>query len=999
MKETNKEYFQFQKVDDYFSTVSSWNTVRKATGCDWNKGNQTLVIHLETDDTKHPNCDMQIQIITGSSFRVRFHPEKLAKDYSDFNTRAIVQDRFSDLVELNTTEQFDAEFDDSNPGYAQLRFHGTMKERTIMIQVNYSSSTIEIWKQDSRRSDDFYKVFATVYEGLRFTYAGGLDDYHIVQKMEKPCTAKYVGFGEQGGFGLFKNNQRVTYFNYDNMKYNQVYGHGALEEREPLYHSDAFFMEVNGVPEAESVYGIFVDNPSETLLDMGYYQSAYYQFGTRFGDLDFYAVIGDFCSDIIKTFSDIVGTARLVPRYALGYHQGCYGYECRADLEEAVRRYRDAQIPLDGLHVDVDLQYKYQTFTVDKEKFGDPKDLFASLRSQGIKCSTNITPIISNRNTDNYQTYQEGMEKKYFVTDERFDAENPDGRSYYKYADGVKYEYAFQDKENNYNSGKPFIGEVYYGNNGSVELGTTGHYPDLNRKEVREWWGKQYEYLFSQGLEMVWQDMTTPCLRDSRGDMLSFPSRLLVNNDYFKTKDGTYDKTPVMRVWNLYSYNLHKATYHGLNHLACRKNKRNFIIGRGCFTGMQRFAGLWTGDNASSWDFLKINISQALSLGMTGQALSGEDIGGFEPNSDHEQWADPELLIRWTAMGAFLPWFRNHYIRKGRKLFQEPYAYQDVIDQISEEDKPMYQAVLPVCRYYIELRYRLLQLFYDAMFENTLNGMPICRPLFLTDPQDKALINDRAEFMDTEFMVRNDLLAAPILEKQSASNGYGKRDVYLPAGSSWYQFMDNKRPLGKAIKGGTNISEFDAHISDEAGHIPYILPLYVRAGAVIPSIELEQYVGQRKEQGLMNPITLNIYPGDCGDYTMYLDDGVSRSSQPEGLSSLGVDPEAKGEYRELQIHHEWKKMGPRTVELQRIHDGFTPFETYLFVAFLHSPDESGDMTGVSVNGNILKQKENRLACIEADGNAWYSDADAQITYVKLIDNCDRFVIDLNYFKH
>ncbi|MCL2577293.1 MAG: hypothetical protein FWE27_04500 [Defluviitaleaceae bacterium] len=88
-----------------------------------------------------------------------------------------------------------------------------------------------------------------------------------------------------------------------------------------------------------------------------------------------------------------------------------------------------------------------------------------------------------------------------------------------------------------------------------------------------------------------------------------------------------------------------------------RDNKRNFIVGRGSYTGMHRFAALWTCDNSSNWDFLKINIAQILSLGMAGQ-----DIGGFEREHDWENWADPELLIRRTAAGAFLPWFRNHYM-------------------------------------------------------------------------------------------------------------------------------------------------------------------------------------------------------------------------------------------------------------------------------------------------------------------------------------------------
>lgn len=998
-EKTSKQYFRFQKVEDYFKTVSSWNTVQKAEKCQWNEKKRTLVLHLKTSMPECPDCDMLIQIMTGSSFRVQFHPEKKEKDYSDYNSRAVIQDTFSELAEMITAEEFEAEFDGSGRDYAELRFHGSLVNVTTMIRIRYNPFTIEVLRNQPG-SDEFYRVFGTSGEGLRFTSTGGMDDYHIVQTVDKPLNAKYVGFGEQGGLNLIKNNQQVTYFNYDNMKYSQIYGRGPLEEKEPLYHSDPFFMEVNGVMGQESVYGIFIDNPSETLLDMGYYHSEKYRFGIRYGTLDYYVIAGNSCGDIIKSFSNIVGTSRLVPRFALGYHQGCYGYECRKDLEDAVRRYRENGIPLDGLHVDVDLQNKYQTFTVDQEKFGDPKEMFGYLRSQGVKCSTNITPIISNRNTENYQTYQEGIKNNYFVTDDRFDPENPDGRTYYKYAGGVEYEYPFHDKEGNYDTGKPFVGEVYYGNKGSEELGTSGHYPDLNRKEVRKWWGKQYEYLFSQGLEMVWQDMTTPCLRDTRGDMLSFPSRLLVNNDYRKSGDEKYEKTPVMRIWNLYSYNLHKATYHGLNNLECRKNKRNFIIGRGCFTGMQRFAGLWTGDNSSSWEFLKINISQVLALGLTGQALSGQDIGGFEPDKEGEQWADPELVIRWTAMGAFLPWFRNHYIRKGRKLFQEPYAFQDVISQVSEAEKPMYRAVLPVCKYYIELRYRLLQLFYDAMFENTLNGMPICRPLFVTDPQDKTLFGDSEPFMNTEFMVRNDLLIAPVVEKQSADNGYGKRDVYLPAGSRWYQFRGRKCPLGSVIDGGVNISQFDASINEDEGHIPYIVPMYVREGAVLPEIEPEQYVGQKWEHGEANPITLNIYPGQRGDYTMYLDDGISRSSQPEKLAEIGADPEAKGEYREVQIHHEWKEMGHRCIEVTRVHDGYTPvYEKYMFLAILHDADEPQNVPSVVVNGGLLETLPDREACIQAEGHAMYHDGSLRITYVKLVDNCSKFDLDLNYFRY
>jgi alpha-glucosidase len=105
---------------------------------------------------------------------------------------------------------------------------------------------------------------------------------------------------------------------------------------------------------------------------------------------------------------------------------------------------------------------------------------------------------------------------------------------------------------------------------------------------VREWWGQQYKYLFDVGLEMVWQDMTTPAVRNTRGDMCSFPFKLLLSDDFDHIYDPnphgvqtTSPLSPAIKIWNLYSYNLHKATYEGLNRLPGRDNKRNFIIGRG----------------------------------------------------------------------------------------------------------------------------------------------------------------------------------------------------------------------------------------------------------------------------------------------------------------------------------------------------------------------------------------------------------------------------------
>jgi alpha-glucosidase len=463
-------------------------------------------------------------------------------------------------------------------------------------------------------------------------------------------------------------------------------------------------------------------------------------------------------------------------------------------------------------------------------------------------------------------------------------------------------------------------------------------------------------------------------------------------------------------VWNIYAYNLHKATYHGLNHLTGRENKRNFIIGRGSFTGSHRFAGLWTGDNASEWDFLRMNIAQVLSLGMCGLAVCGQDIGGFETsNIDQGRWPSPELLIRWTVAGAFLPWFRNHYVRKGRKDFQEPFMYLDYFHEHNlpiPQPQDLYAMVLPICKYYIELRYQLMQLFYDCLFENTLDGMPICRPMFLMDPDDKSLYNDKEHFLDNQFFVGKDLLIAPITKPQSETNG-GKWDVYLPQGSNWYCFKNSQQPLSQAVEGGTTIRDFDANLNMEGSHIGFIVPIYVRSGGILPMLRLEQFVGELNSNGLPNPITFHIYPGQAGSYTLYLDDGVSRSSAVFRPEAQGGDPDANNEYRKTQISHCYtdQQKQLRVVTVERIHDHYTPpLEKFFIVAILHDPAEPASIPGGSplaqvkvANQAVPYLNAGTIEALDAsETNAWFYNEDLKISYIKVGDDSAKIELLLSY---
>ncbi|KAH7333765.1 glycosyl hydrolases family 31-domain-containing protein [Rhizoctonia solani] len=901
-----QDSYRYVKAEDFFADLDSdagrlrWARVENVDLVPEQFDSQGNITHKLCDHglafQDDNNKIFLIEFIRPTVFRIRFHPQYAsAEQYSIWNSRNLVQDTLTELIstldrfervnwKVNCRDEGDLVIIESRPVrgannrsarvpptapdpegfYMQLRIRKRNFKMIALQPISRSRScedddlkTFRICGPDEKKFD-IKVVWQTKAAGILYS------DKATVIEVEKPGRARYLGFGEQGGRQLLKTKVIIDYFNYDNMTYSQVYNHGPLDSREPLYHSEPFWMEVGQHPGYKLKVASFVDNFSQVCLDIGSKDNSVIRVATRFNSMQLFVVAGTSISDVITSYTSIVGRPLLKPRYVLGYHQGCYGYDTPQKILDVVKAYRDADFPLDGLHLDIDIQRNYKTFTIDPEIFPAPDKLFHNLRKQGVKCSTNITPYINGDEDPEYSTLQEALENNYLVEDRRF-LEDGGPRSamedqymLFRCGNEVKFQASDLDQEprNHYepqdgvqlsetwNTGKPFRGGVWYGGS----LGRPGYYPDLNRKEVRVWWGKQYDYLISLGLEFVWQDMTSPCMGASYGDMRSFPFRLSISSDSVKSikEKSPLDeqpRLPAIRIWSLYAFNLHKATYNGWNYSPRRKGKRNFIIGRGGFIGLHRYAGLWTGDNASSWDFLRVSVAQVLSLGLSGITISGADVGGFEPGSEGEQWANPELLMRWYCAYSLLPWFRNHYNGKyGKKLFQEPFRYAEKAHEAPDDQKWLYFATLPICRY--------------------------------------------TDFLDDEYMVGDDLLVAPILHPQGPEWERITRVVYLPRPNSWWQCNlradgpDGAVPLVNEFKGGSLIP-YDARLSLEESQIPYVTPMFIKSGAIIPQIEPRMYAEDYNSKP--NPITIHVYPGHTAlnsSYDMYLDDGVSRESAP-----------------------------------------------------------------------------------------------------------------------
>ena len=282
-----------------------------------------------------------------------------------------------------------------------------------------------------------------------------------------------------------------------------------------------------------------------------------------------------------------------------------------------------------------------------------------------------------------------------------------------------------------------------------------------------------------------------------------------------------------------------------------RPNERPYALHRNGYAGMQRYASfLWSGDVDSTWETLRTHIPIAVNTGLTGIPYWGTDIGGFVPTKEFTA----ELYVRWFQFGAFCPLFRSH----GRNWkLRLPWGW-NTGDPGPIEIKNYTSAALPdaselhngqvepICRKYLDLRYRMLPYLYSAVRECTVSGLPVMRGLWLHYPDDPSAVA-----RGDEYLWGRDILVAPVAEQGAAS-----RRLYLPRGV-WYDFWNNQRQ-----EGGREITR-DVDLETT--------PLYVRAGCILPLGPVKQYTGEQVNE----PLTLAIYPGADGSFLLYEDDGSS----------------------------------------------------------------------------------------------------------------------------
>jgi len=908
-----------------------------------------------------------LSVLGPQAFRVRFNPAP-GTDYGLESSVAVVS-RDLGLKGLKVVS--------SQPQANLLE----IDTGTIRIQVGLAPFEVAVYRGTQLIHQD--------HPGQGVLYIPGAEVV-AVMKTSAPG-AGYVGCGEKAGSQLLKNGFTFTFFNFDNYTYTgpSLGTAGPLNPTEPLYCSIPLLIESNPFPtgafsgEAYAC-GVFLDNTAQTFVNVSANDysdmSGKYYLGALYNDLDYYFLCGNDVPGVMNQYTSLTGRPPMPPRYVFGYHQGAYGYFDHFKLAATAAAYRSANIPCDGLHIDVDFQDNYRTFTHSEVKFPNCAQFFSTLHLQGFKMSTNITPILSDIQLDETGAANPFTQRQNLLNAGAliFNTHSGEGPSPTLYEGGVNYGNNFGS--NPYKDAYPPLTINRYG---MIPLTAPGNYPDFGLEQNRKVWGQQYQHLIANlNLDMIWQDMTCPAIDPNRSsDNKTFPGDLMMARESVDQKGQVHvDFLPNAKLHNSYVLNLLKATYEGVNDL--RPAQRNFIIARGGYAGMQRYGGLWTGDSASSWDFLRINLPEVLNLGLSGVPISGCDIGGFAKGpEDYLETTSPgtglsgtpfqsavvtgaitnyELLTRWMHLGSLLPWYRNHYdgYNKG---FQEPYAYGEPVPTN--------------CRKYVELRYRMLQVYYDAMYECTQTGMPVARALFLNDPKDQGVY----QHLDDQFFIGRDFLVAPILDPHESIYPPSApiRSIYLPTGSDWYAFMDNAAPLSGAVHGGTTINNYYAGLD--------LVPIYVRAGAILPFCELEQWVGQLPA----NPLTLNCYPGpdrwtDAEAYLLYQDDGISTAAADANI------------YRTSRIYQQTLNQGAnvtRVVRIARVHDQYTPAAGFIYVAILGSITMPG---AVMRDGAQLPDAGESGALAKSPVDAWYWNPTIQITFAKVFDNLADTTLTFNF---
>ena len=600
-----------------------------------------------------------------------------------------------------------------------------------------------------------------------------------------------------------------------------IYGLGTIQNGKMNRRGEHKRMEQSNLEDFQNVlqsikgWGLYWENYSPTQFDD---DANGMTFTSEVGEgIDYYFMYGGSADGVIAQMRHLSGDVPMFPLWTYGFWQSKERYKTAAETEGIVDKYRALQVPLDGIIQDWQYwgsNYLWNAMDFLSEDFSSGPQLIKNVHQKHAHFMISIWASFGPMT----RQFRELDEKGLLLPIETWPQS---GISHIwpprmEYPSGVK---------------------VY----------------DAFSPEARDIYWKYLKTLFDYGTDAWWMDSTDP--------------------DFFNPRESDYEHKVYGGTWrsqrNAFPLETVRGVYEKQRQVS--EEKRLFIMTRSSFAGQQHYgSNMWSGDVNSSWDMLRKQVPAGLSFSLTGNPNFNTDIGGFfcgsyntkGPGSAPKNPQFQELYVRWMQYGLFCPVFRSHGADAPREIWQ-----------FGEKGEPVYDAIEKMIR----LRYRLIPYLYSTAWQVTSNNESYLRPLFSDFAADKKVWD-----MTDEFMFGRSILACPIVDPQyteekiirtDAMTGWNQQEAraesavqadftttksatkYLPKGALWYDFW-----TGKAYQGGKNVTletTFDR------------VPMFVRAGSILPLGPEMQYVGEKAWDNL----ELRLYPGTDGTFTLYEDEG------------------------------------------------------------------------------------------------------------------------------
>lgn len=591
-----------------------------------------------------------------------------------------------------------------------------------------------------------------------------------------------------------------------------AFAYGA--DRDPLYKTIPFYF---GLKSGDG-YGIFHDNTYRSHFDFDSASNSEVTYHAEGGEINYYFIYGPELTSVAEQYAKLTGVPELPPMWALGFHQCRWSYYPEHRFISVAEEFRKRKIPCDSVYLDIDYMEGFRCFTVSKKFFPNLKKAIKKVKDLGFDTVVMIDPGI--KAEEGYFVYDEGLKQGFFC----------------KRTDG-----------------NLMLGPVWP---------DVCAFPDFTNKKVRKWFGALYEELYNDfEVSGFWNDMNEPAVFKVKSG--TFPDEVL---HHYEGHGGNHRKAH-----NIYGMQMTNSTQKGLKKL--NNKKRPFVLTRAVYSGGQRYASVWTGDNIASWEHLQISNTQVQRLSVSGYSFAGSDIGGFVDQPT------PELMSRWLQLGVFHPFYRIHSIgnREDGSAGVDEAKVLTEKDRMDQEPWSFGAKAEKINKTAIEFRYQLLPYIYTTFEQHISEGTPMTRSMIFEDQTNKKFIRE-----ERDFMFGRDLLVSPVNRAKAKT-----QKVNLPKGN-WYNFysyesFENKRFVNVKLTEDT-------------------IPVFARAGSVIPFHPVRQHTKEKLKE-----ITFKIFADEQASIAYYYEDkGEGYGYEKKKFKKIYYDFVGKKESFDLKVRTKGK---------------------------------------------------------------------------------------------